>query len=201
MSNYEYIVSSLPDITPGWKFGDGTSFGTYVEWIKSQLGSSDKATVDTLLDGFDEEKLCKEFYEAALKDKNRFIREYFTFDLNLRNTKARFLNKAFGFPEDKDTILLPTGDFDEEATLETILSKTDILERERGLDNFVWNSINELTRFNYFDMDTILGAIAKLHIVQRWAALDPETGREMFTRLLYDVRGTYGNVEYVATPE
>ena len=201
MGNYEYIVSSLPEITPGWKFGDAASFDTYVDWIKSQLGSSDKATVDTLLDGFDEGKLCQEFYESAFRDKNRFIREYFSFDLNLRNAKARFLNKAFGFPEDKDTILLPAGDFDGAATLESILSRTDILDRERGLDDFVWNAINEITRFSYFDMDSILGAIAKLHIVQRWAALDPETGREMFTQLLYDVRDTYGNVEYVATPE
>ena len=136
-----------------------------------------------------------------LKDKNRFIREYFSFDLNLRNAKARFLNKAFGFPEDKDTIMLPGGDFEGSATLENILSRTDILDRERGLDDFAWNAIDEITRFSYFDMDSILGAIAKLHIIQRWAALDPETGREMFTRLLYDVRGTYGNVEYVATPE
>ena len=201
MGNYEYIVSSLPEITPGWKFGDGSSFETYVEWIKSQLGPSDIATVNTLLDGFDEGKLCREFYEAALKDKNRFIREYFSFDLNLRNTKARYLNKAFGFPENKDTIPIPAGDFSEASALENILSTTDILDREKGLDNFVWNSINELTRFSYFDMDAILGAIAKLHIVQRWTALDPETGREMFTRLLYDIRGTYGNVEYVATPE
>ena len=201
MANYEYIVSSLPAITPGWKFSDGASFATYVEWIKSQLGPSDKATVDTLLDGFDEDKLCREFYEAALRDSNRFIREYFSFDLNFRNAKARFLNKAFGFPENKDTILLPAGEFDGAATLDGILSRTDLLDRERGLDDFVWNKINEITRFNYFDMDTILGAIAKLHIVERWASLDPETGGELFTQLLLDIRGTYGDVEYVATPE
>ena len=51
--------------------------------------------MDRLLDGFKDENLNREFYEAALKDTNRFIKEYFTFDLNVRNGKARFLNKAF----------------------------------------------------------------------------------------------------------
>ena len=192
MANYEYIISSLPAVTPVWKYGEGASFDSYVSWIKSQLGSSDIRTVDFLLDGFDGDKLCKEFYEKALQDSNNFVRGYFTFDLNLRNAKARFLNKAFGFPENKDTIDIPTGEFEEAARLEGILSKPDLLQREQGLDDLVWDKIDGLTIFNYFDLDTILGFIAKLHIIERWVSLDEEAGRELFDRLLSEIKDTKG---------
>ena len=94
MANYEYIIASLPSISRDWKFGEDKSLDTYLQWIKSQLSAKDIKTVDTLLDGFKEENLNQDFYEAVLKDGNRFIREYFAFDLNLRNMKARFLNRV-----------------------------------------------------------------------------------------------------------
>ena len=199
MNNYEYIISSLPAISLDWKFGEGTSFDTYVGWIKSQLSGSDIKVVDRLLDGFKDENLTKEFYEAALKDSDRFLKEYFTFDLNVRNGKARFLNKAFERPLDQDTIMLETGEFAEGQRLEEALNAPDLLSRERGLDSLMWDKINEITTFNYFDLDAILGFIARLHIIGRWFALDEKTGREMFRRLVDEVRGTFKGVNYEPT--
>ncbi len=196
MNNYEYIISSLPAISLDWKFGEGASFDTYVDWIKSQLSGSDIKVVDCLLDGFKDENLNQEFYEAAIKDSDRFIREYFTFDLNIRNGKARFLNKAFERPLDQDTIRLETGEFAEGPRLEEALNAPDLLSRERGLDSLMWDKINEITTFNYFDLDAILGFIARLHIIGRWFALDEKTGREMFRRLVDEVRGTFKGVNY-----
>ena len=138
MNNYEYIISSLPAISLDWKFGEGASFDTYVGWIKSQLSGSDIKVVDRLLDGFKDENLNREFYEAAIKDNDRFVKEYFTFDLNVRNGKARFLNKAFERPLDQDTIRLETGEFAEGQRLEEALNAPDLLSRERGLDSLMW---------------------------------------------------------------
>lgn len=196
MNNYEYIISSLPAISLDWKFGEGASFDIYVDWIKSQLSEADRKTVDRLLDGYKDENLKREFYEAAVKDSDRFIREYFTFDLNVRNGKARFLNKAFGRPSDQDTIDLGTGEFAEAARLDEALNAPDLLSRERGLDSLMWNKIVELTTFNYFDLDAILGFIARLHIIGRWFALDEKAGREMFLRLVDEVRGTFKGVNF-----
>ena len=196
MNNYEYIISSLPAISLDWKFGDGASFDTYVGWIKSQLSGSDIKVVDRLLDGFKDDNLNQEFYEAAIKDSDRFLKEYFTFDLNVRNGKARFLNKAFERPLDQDTIKLNTGEFAEGPRLEEALNAPDLLSRERGLDSLMWDKINEITTFNYFDLDAILGFIARLHIIGRWFALDEKTGREMFIRLVDEVRGTFKGVNF-----
>ena len=87
--NYEYIISSLPALSRDWRFKANASFGTWLEWLKSQLDDADKKTVDALLDGFKDENLDRGFYQAALSHGNAFIRNYFTFDLNVRNAKVR----------------------------------------------------------------------------------------------------------------
>lgn len=198
MANYEYIIASLPSISKDWKFGEDKSLETYIHWIKSQLSAKDAKTVDTLLDGFKEENLNQGFYEAALKDGNRFIREYFSFDLGLRNMKARFLNEAFERPTNQDTINLETGEFKEAARVSETLAGEDILAREKGLDTIVWEKISELTTFNYFDLDALLGIIAKMRLIERWRALDEETGREMFQQLINETTATFSGVNYTA---
>ena len=198
MSNYEYIIASLPSISKDWKFGENQTLDSYIQWIKSQLSDKDIKTVDTLLDGFKEENLNPGFYEAALKDGNRFIKEFFTFDLGMRNTKARFLNKVFSRPVNQDTINLETGGFEDAAKVEEILGGEDILARERGLDAIKWQKISELTTFDYFDLEALLGMIAKMRIIERWRALDEETGREMFLDLINETKATFGGVSYTA---
>ncbi|MBQ6254881.1 MAG: DUF2764 family protein [Bacteroidales bacterium] len=198
MANYEYIIASVPSLSPDWRFGEGRTLDGYLSWIKSQLSPRDSKTVDTVVEGFGEESLDREFYEAALKSPNRFVREYFTFDLKFRNAKARFVNKAFGRPEAADTIDIDAGEFEEEGKVAETLSMTDILARERGLDSIRWEKISSLTTFSYFDMDAILGLVAKMLLVDRWRSLDEEAGRDMFDTLLSETRGSYGGVNYNA---
>lgn len=191
MNNYEYIVASLPDISSDWKFGDEGP-DSYIGQIMEQCSEKDRALVEFLMRGFEGENLTSGFYMEATSHRNRFIREYFTFDLNLRNAKVKYLNKALGRPADKDVMSLSEEElpFEEAQKAESILAGNDILARERGLDDLVWEKINELTVFNYFDMEAILGFIAKLQIIARWFKLDEQTGREMFRKLVDEIRGT-----------
>lgn len=188
MGNYEYIVSSLPALTLDWKFSEGATFDTYTGWIRTQLGKADQKVMDTLLKGYDDSSLDRTFYEEALGDGNRFIREYFKTDLEVRNAKARFLNRAFGRPEEQDTIDIDTGESSLAQRLEDVLSLGNLLEREHALDALMWDRIGEITIFDYFNLDAVLGFLAKLHIIWRWFALDEETGRDMFKRLVDEVR-------------
>ena len=206
MANYEYIVASLPDITTGWKFGEKGP-EDYIEEIVSLCSEKDRKLIEFLLSGYLEENLNAGFYGEALTHKDAFIREYFRFDLNVRNAKVKYLNKALGREADKDVLTFPEDtaqpildaiaeEFEEAAALETILNTGDILSRERGIDDLMWEKINFLTTFNYFDIDAILGFITKLNIVARWYKLDEQTGREMFKKLVDEVRGTFNGVEY-----
>jgi hypothetical protein len=206
MSNYEYIVASLPDITTGWKFGEKGP-EDYIEEIVSLCSDKDRELIGFFLDGYRDESLCTDFYARALTHDNVFIREFFRFDLNVRNTKVNYLNKALDRPAGKDILTFPEAtdqkildavgeEFEESADLESVLNLGDILSRERGIDDLVWEKVDSLTTFNYFDIDAILGFIAKLNIVARWFKLDEQTGREMFKKLVDEVRGTFKGVEY-----
>ena len=206
MNNYEYIVASLPDITTGWKFGEKTP-EDYIEEIVSLCSNKDRETITFLLDGYCDEKLNAEFYCEALQHKNAFIREFFLFDLNVRNAKVKYLNKALGREADRDVLTFGEDaapkvleatekEFEEAAALEAVFAQADILSRERGIDDLMWDKINNLTTFNYFDINAILGFITKLNIVARWFRLDEQTGREMFKQLVDEVRGTFKGVEY-----
>lgn len=196
-NNYEYIIASLPELTAGWKFGEKHP-EDYIEEIVSLCSPKDRLVIEFFREGLVDTNLDQAFYEKASAHPNAFIREYFLFDMNVRNTKVKYLNKALSRSADRDIMNLPSGEFEEAARLENILNSDDILSREKGMDDLMWEKIDALTTFNYFDITAILGFIAKLHIVTRWFELDERSGREMFKRLVDEVRGTFRGVEYTA---
>lgn len=200
MNNYEYIVASLPVIEPGSRLGSSSAANAITNDIREQLSNKDNALVTMLLDGFDPEKLNAGFYRACLGSGSRFLREYFLFDLFLRNTKVEYLNASLGRPEGKDVLLLEEledYEFEQKEEIVEILSGTDIIGREKGLDMAIWEHVEEVTTMDVFDMDAILGFIARLKIIDRWDKLDPETGADLFRRLIKEIRATYDNKKQI----
>lgn len=201
MNNYYYIVASLPVLSHDWKPGDKTPDSIRQEIIE-QCSEKDCKVIGLLESGFVDENLTADFYRTALAHKNRFIREYFRFDLNVKNAKVRYLNEALGRDPKKDVIVLdeeaPQEVFEEAAKLDTILHGNDILERERGIDDLMWEKIEDMTTYDYFDIEAVLAFLARLHIVERWYILDEKTGREMFRKLVDEVRGTFKGVRFDA---
>ena len=214
MSNFEYIISSLPFLTADYQYADGQGFQSVLQEIRNNLGEKDNATLDLLLEGFEDSKLGPDFYALALRHPSRFIREFFRFDLNLRNAKVRFLNKELGRPADLDIVSglgaededgldidgyrFRGGEFEEEHQVDSALAELDLLSREKALDDVCWEKADSLSTFHYFDMTAVLCYVAKLHIVDRWLALDPERGRERFQQLVNEVRSTFKGVNYQA---
>ena len=211
MSNYEYIIASLPYLTVDFQYSGQAGFNSVISDIKRDLDDHDQELVEFLLKGFSEKELDADFYAQALRNRNRFLREYFRFDLNLRNAKVRYLNAQLGREPDQDVMTgedpeaedvdidgfrFNGGEFMEAAKVDAVLSDTDLLAREKGLDDILWDKIDNLAIFHYFDIEAILAYIAKLHIVTRWLNLDEEVGRDVFRRLMKDIRGTYKGVKY-----
>ena len=196
MNNYEYIVASLPALRLEDDRSDKLVVQELVDEIRGQLSERDAAVLDLLLSGYDDERLDEDFYRAALKHGNRFIRDWFRFDLDLRNTTVSYLNDSLGRPDKQDMILLEdreTEEFFELDDARNVLNLGDILKRERGLDELRWRKIDELTILDSFDLEVLLGYVAKLKIIDRWLQLDPDSGRELFRRLVEDIRSTYDN--------
>ena len=212
MSNFEYIISSLPWLTVDFRYAEGQGFRQVLQEIQDNLGEKDNETLNFLLRGFKASELGPDFYAQALSHPVRFIREYFSFDLNLRNAKVKYLNRKLGRPEEQDVITGKGGpedqnldidlyrfrplEFTEESKVETALAQGDLVSREKDLDDIVWDKVSGLETFHYFDLTAVLAYVAKLNIVNRWLALDEEKGRELVRKLVQEVKGTFKGVDY-----
>ena len=207
MNNYIYIIAGLPDFTPDWRQGEDALNG-YLEQMRELLSAKDNEVFDFIIKGFDKENIGLDFYKAALSHSNGFIRKFFQFDMDVRNQKVRYLNQALGRAPEKGILKLtdpeaePTGlepeapEFKESEKLQAILEGSDILSRERGIDDLYWEKIDEITLFDYLTFEKILAVAVKMMIIRRWIMLDEKTGREMFKKLVDEVRSTFKGVEY-----
>ena len=145
-----------------------------------------------------QDSLMDKFYEKMINHPNRFIREYFLFDRNLRNilvalNKRKFkdsLDDYVGSQEEDDVIISlkesSQGDFglsheiDYLAQLIEHFQNDDIVTLEKYIDELRWNKIDAINTFNYFEIDMILGYLIKFMLVERWFALDPKIGHDIF---------------------
>ncbi len=196
MSNFEYIIASLPYLTPGYHYAEEKGFQDVLGEIRRDLSARDNATLDFLLKGFDADSLDAPFYEEALHGGNRFLREYFRFDLNLRNAKVRYLNRQLARDAEQDVLGIDGGEFEEASKVDAVLQGTDLIAREKGLDDLTWAKVDALSTFHYFDLTAVLAYVTKLHIADRWLALDEARGRELFRKLVDEVRGTFKGVQF-----
>jgi hypothetical protein len=157
------------------------------------------------------------FYEEMTAKTDPFIGEWYTFDSNLRNViagvncrkgldhledlstdreKAAFA-VVIGRDEVAEAILRSNApDFGLSAVFPWAdriinLSRGPLNEFEKGIDTLRWDILNDLTLMSYFRAETVFAFFIKLTIVERWLALDPETGREHLDRLLDELSASY----------
>ena len=75
---YEYILAGLPELKAG---SDAPiSLEKLDEFLDEQLAASDKKLLDLLRVPIDEQTL-----EQGLQTKNRFVRDWFTFNRDMNN--------------------------------------------------------------------------------------------------------------------
>lgn len=74
-----------------------------------------------------------------------------------------------------------------------ILSKQNPLEKERTLDAYRWQILDELAASDYFGISSLFSFILKLKLVMRWKSFNEEKGRDVVRRLL---GSTCGEIPY-----
>ena len=195
MNNYEYIIASLPDISSS--FRGELDYQDVLDQIRSQLSKKDIKDFDFLQSAFIPENLDADLYLQARKSTNAFIRSYLEYDRQVRNCKVKYLNKALGRPEGLDLVILDEEEqeFEDSAKVFEILDTSDILQRERSLDDLMWEQINYICALQVFSLDVILAFCAKLQIVVRWLKLDPQRGAELFKELVNELRNNKKPIE------
>ena len=199
MGNYHYIIAGLPELILN-SDNKGFNYDSVKESIYYSSSEKDRRFIEWFEFGNKEENLTPHFYRAAMKCKNRFIRIYFALDLEIRNRKVDFVANKLGKESAGYRMNLKGGtglELDEEQVqkLNEIFANKSILEKEQQLDKFKWDYITALHPYGVFNMDIILAFLAKGKLIDRWNKLDPETGKEMFRKLVDEVRGTFHGIE------
>ncbi len=157
------------------------------------------------------------FYERMIAHPNQFIREWFTFELNLKNLIAGVNSRKglehfdalasereravasviIGVNDEAEMILRSNApDFGLSSQLSWVervinMSRSNLLEFEKGVDLLRWDMLNELTTFSYFSIETIIAFSIKLMMVERWKNLDVQAGKVVLERLVEDLQATY----------
>lgn len=199
MENYHYIIAGLPELVLN-SDNKGFSYDSVKESIYHSSSNKDRRLIEWFEFGNIEENLSPHFYSAAMRSKNRFIRLYFALDLEIRNRKVDFVAEKLGKESSNYKIGICNKvdlNFTQEQIqkLNEIFANKNILEKEQMLDKFKWDYINGLYPYGVFNMDVILAFLAKGKLIDRWNKLDSETGRQMFQKLVDEVRGTFQGIE------
>ncbi len=198
MGNYHYIIAGLPDLVLSSE-NKNFSYDTIRENIIQSCSKSDLRWIEWLEFGDKEENLNAHFYRVALACKNKFIRSYYALDLEIRNRKVDFLSKRDS--DGQQYRVTPSGyspievDQDQAELLNEIFSNENIIEKEKMLDKFKWDYINNINRYGEFNISVILAFLAKGKLIDRWSKLDKEAGQELFKRLVDEVRGTFNGID------
>lgn len=153
-----------------------------------------------------EKELFGAYYAACEETRSRFLREWSRFDRTLRNVTAAVAARAAGRAVEEvvvgqDDVVdqlqrSSAADFGLrgelpwlDAVIAAVNDETNLVEKERKMDQIRWSEASELATFDYFDLDAILSYLVRVNLVARWTRLDAARGREMFARLMAELDG------------
>jgi hypothetical protein len=151
--------------------------------------------------------LTEGWYKTLAESGNDFVTEFGEFKQNMANIMLALNGRKHDIPfeeaiigDDEVTHALKrsrardfglANEINDIETIVQIFEIDNILDRELKLDNHTWQFIDEITFFNYFTVEKILGFVQKIFIVERWFELDKEIGQQIFNRLLEEIQSNF----------
>lgn len=172
-------------------------FETFIrQWLKEDAEAESKNWEDILTSLYMD-------YGASVK--NSLVSQWFTLNLNIGNVLAAIYSRKYGLDVKQvvvgnnhiaKTIRANSGsrDFGLEQELDyfdallRISEDTDIYERERKIDKFRWDWLEENTVFDYFNIEYLFAYLCKLQILERWVQLNAEEGERVFRELIANIK-------------
>ncbi|MFP4418386.1 MAG: DUF2764 family protein [Chitinivibrionales bacterium] len=154
------------------------------------------------------------FYDWVLGVNNEFVREWFSFERDLRNVVAGLnCRKMRDTGVEEDSCDLSTAIVTRNTAAQSILksnapdfslssqlpwierviamSEVGLVDFEKSLDQLRWDELNEFTTFTGFRMETILAFSIKVEMVERWQQLDSDVGKEKVERLIKELKAGF----------
>lgn len=147
-----------------------------------------------------EDRLAALYYAYAMKSRNKFVSEWFEFNLTINNVLVAFTARKYKLDVASQIVgdtevceaLRTSGarDFGLGGELEYLeqlmkISETEeLVEREKKIDQLRWNWMEEKTFFNYFTVERLFVFLLQLEMIERWIALDKEKGSQLFRSMI-----------------
>jgi len=151
--------------------------------------------------------LTEMYFDYVLKTKNDFLKQWFEFNMNVKNILTAINCRKFNFSLEKHLIgknfiteslqKNTSKDFGLDVDFPVVIDiinlseKENILALEKDLDLLRWKKIDEITLFEYFSIDAVLAYTLKLDIAYRWLLLSEEEGRRFFKQIISDLKTSF----------
>ena len=151
-----------------------------------------------------ENVLSAYYYEYAMKCPNNFVSEWFAFNLNVNNILVALAARKYKLGVEDAVIgnngvamalrtsgardFGLTGALDYFEDIVRLSENPRLLERERQLDLMRWNWLDTNSVFCYFSVERLFVFLQQLVVVERWAALDAESGMERYNEMIASLK-------------
>ncbi|MDD4631442.1 MAG: DUF2764 family protein [Proteiniphilum sp.] len=152
-----------------------------------------------------EDMLSSLYMDYGMEIKNSLMSRWFELNLNIGNMLTAVYARKYGMDVAKYIVgnnklartireNAHTRDFGLSRELEyfdtllRISEEPDIYDRERRLDKFRWDWLEENTVFDYFNIEYIFAFLCKLQILERWVQLNAEEGERVFRDLIKNLK-------------
>ena len=154
---------------------------------------------------FPEDEIAYKFFDYAIQTcPSRMMRRWYKLNLDITNILTAMLARRQGWSignfikgdgevqemirENKTKDFNLGQELDYISALMKIVDEEDPVRKEKMIDAFKWIWLDERTFFEPFSMEAVFAYLCKLEMLQRWAKLDVEQGKETFQKIIDDLR-------------
>ena len=146
------------------------------------------------------DRLAAMYYAHAMKCGNDFLSSWFEFNLHVNNILVALTARKFKMEVEplivgetevcqalrssnaRDFGLSSEIDYLEQVV--KISEITDLVEREKKIDQLRWKWMEDKTFFEYFSLERLYVFLLQTDIIERWLTLDKDKGNQMFRSII-----------------
>lgn len=151
-----------------------------------------------------ENRLAGLYYEYAMRCDNRFVAQWYEFNLTVNNILVALTARKYKL-EIASVIVGDTevcqalrtsnardfglsGEVDYMDQLMKISETEELLEREKKIDQMRWTWMENATFFNYFSVERLFVFLVQLEMIERWILLDKAKGNQQFRSIIASLK-------------
>lgn len=139
---------------------------------------------------FPEDRVMLRYWQYLKSQGTGFIKRWAEMSLNIANALTALLCEQQGWPVEQYTYGYDAAQIDGTlmAQLREIALDSDPVQKERRIDAMKWVWAEDETFFEPFDINALYAYLLKAEMLERWARLDVEQGKEKFRQIIENLR-------------